>query len=339
MHASSALKLPKTPTRLPEDPELKDYIGQLRRELPYVPPVSTRDLKRLHRRRDYEGMVRLIRRGMNLDVRLTIGWVNSGGPKGFEKAPAWVERPANMPRYGTPAFKDTTVTIFIRKGFLESSTYAQTAIAIAHELSHVVLDSIQHPLRKNEKAVDLTAMLLGFSRLYYSASYTLQSVDFLNNPTWRQLGYLTPFELRTASRILVPRHMRVLQNIRWTVRSYKRILIFWAVLLGLVGSGTIQKKWQLQSTVWSEKARLEAKLPFRVNNYLTLIDVRVGLLSLTRTYRLPMMPRDMASFERSVRRDICATEAPHVKDGISYTSEYQGPSGDPIARIEVDSCP
>ena len=41
------------------------------------------------------------------------------------------------------------------------------AIAIAHELSHVVLDSIHHPLRGCEKA---TAMLLGFRAIIFCAS-------------------------------------------------------------------------------------------------------------------------------------------------------------------------
>jgi hypothetical protein len=182
-------------------------------------------------------------------------------------------------------------------------------------------------------------MLLGFSRLYYSASYKLQSVDFFNNPTWRKLGYLSPKELQTASRILVPIHMRALQSLRWTVRSYKRILIFWAIFLGVIGIATIAEKWQLQSTVWSEKARVEANLPFRVSDDVTLMDVRAGLLSLTRTYRLARRPLDMASFERGVRRNICAAEATKIKKGISYTSEYQGPLGDHIARIEVTSCP
>jgi hypothetical protein len=96
---------------------------------------------------------------MNIDVQLVVGWVRSGGPK---DAPAWITLPERMPYYGDPAFKEMTLTIYIRKSFLEDSTYDQAAIVIAHELSHIVLDAIAHPLRRVEKAVDLTAMLLGF---------------------------------------------------------------------------------------------------------------------------------------------------------------------------------
>jgi hypothetical protein len=133
------------------------YLAQLREALPKVPPVPADYLRALHHRKDYEGMVRLVRRTMNLDVKLVVGWVNSGGPKGFENAPAWVQMPEQIPYYGTPEFKNLTLKLFVRKAFLANSTYQQVAIAIAHELSHIVLDSIRHPPRREEKAVDLTA--------------------------------------------------------------------------------------------------------------------------------------------------------------------------------------
>ena len=61
---------------------VKKYLNQLRQTLPYVPPIPVEALKSLHAAQDYEGMVRLIRRTMNLEVRLRVGWVNTGGPKG-----------------------------------------------------------------------------------------------------------------------------------------------------------------------------------------------------------------------------------------------------------------
>src|SRR5205085_1445737 len=107
----------------------------------------------------YEGMVQLIKKTLNIDVKLRIGWVKTGGPR---DAPAWVKLPSNMPLYGSKAFREMTLTMFLRKEFLQHSAYDEVAIGIAHELSHIILDSISHPLRREEKAVDLTAMLLGF---------------------------------------------------------------------------------------------------------------------------------------------------------------------------------
>jgi hypothetical protein len=88
---------------------------------------------------------------MSLDVKLIVGWVNSGGPNGTEAAPAWVEMPERMPSYGTPEFKKLRIKLFIRKSFLAESSYAQAAIIIGHELSHIVLDSIGHPASQRRK--------------------------------------------------------------------------------------------------------------------------------------------------------------------------------------------
>lgn len=191
--------------------QIESYLSQLRQTVPQVPPVSVDGLKALHRRRDYEGMVRLIRRTMNLDVKLKVGWVNSGGPKGSEQAPAWVQMPEIMPFYGTPEFKRLTLTMFIRKSFLECSSYAHATITIAHELSHVVLDSIRHPLRREEKAVDLTAMLLGFGYLYRRAAIT--KTVYHDRTEVTRLGYLSETELDAACRLLLPWRLRALHTV------------------------------------------------------------------------------------------------------------------------------
>jgi hypothetical protein len=116
--------------------EVESYLAQLRQVLPCVPPISPRELKSLHRAKDHEGMVRLIRQAMNMQVRLTIGWVNSGGHKTKDgrEAPAWIYLPQRMPPYGTPAFRDLKLTMYLRKSFLVQSDYDEAAVAIAHEL-------------------------------------------------------------------------------------------------------------------------------------------------------------------------------------------------------------
>lgn len=153
---------------------IESYLKQLQEVLPRVPPISARSLKSLHKARDYEGIVRLVRRTMNLDVRLVVGWVKSGGPRENPNAPGWIVLPidiSDMPYHGSKAFSELKLKMFFRKSFLETSSYEEVAVLVAHELSHVVLASIRHPLWKNEQAVDLTAMLLGFSHLYESACY------------------------------------------------------------------------------------------------------------------------------------------------------------------------
>jgi hypothetical protein len=155
-------------------------------------------LKALHSAGDYGGMVQLIRRTMNVQVNLKLVWTSSGS----EDVPAWIEMPKDMPFYGSKEFHELTVTMTIRKQFMASSTYDRAAIAVAHEFSHVVLNSLRHPLRNCEKAVDLTAMVLGFSALYASGGYTETRIG--NTIRQSQLGYLTSDELRAARRLLTP---------------------------------------------------------------------------------------------------------------------------------------
>ena len=183
------------------DIDVKRYIDQLRRALPYVQPINARQLALLHSQRDYEGMVRQIRAAMNVQARLRIGWVNKGGPQNMQNAPAWVRLPERMPYYGTPEFKNTTIEIYVRKPFVDENSYAKVAIAIAHELSHVVLESIGHPLRKEEKAVDLTAMLLGFSQLYVVAAHTQRPITS-ETTKHESLGYLSATEIKIANRTM-----------------------------------------------------------------------------------------------------------------------------------------
>lgn len=140
---------------------------------------------------------------MNIeDVTFVVHWVPDGAAnKGKQKnAAAWVEMPAKMPRYGSEAFKEMQIKMYFRRSFFEQA-YDQAAFVVAHEFSHVVLDSIEHPLRRCEKAVDLTAMLLGFRRLFKTACYkewrTGNRIESLT------LGYLTTQEIERANQILV----------------------------------------------------------------------------------------------------------------------------------------
>lgn len=183
--------------------DVKAYIGQLRQTLPYVPPIPVQEIKALHRRRDLSGIVKLIRNTMNVNVRLTLHWTDQARGD----APAWVLLPEKMPYYGTPEFTKIGIDMFIRRSFAEARPHNEFAMAVAHEFSHIILDSIHHPLRKEEKAVDLTAMILGFSYLYRRGAHTVKRVG-LNRFENRRLGYLSKRELDAACRILVPTKMR-----------------------------------------------------------------------------------------------------------------------------------
>jgi hypothetical protein len=161
---------------------------------------------------------------MNVGVRLTVHWTD--GPPQVQNALAWVSIPEKMPYYVTPAFKELTLHISILKSFRDRSAHDEFAIAVAHELSHVVLESIQHPLRKEEKAVDLTAMLLGFSYMYRLASHTRR---YIGNHRFQttQLGYLNSEDMDAACRILVPTKLRARRTaMEFAKRNAARLVVF-----------------------------------------------------------------------------------------------------------------
>lgn len=178
---------------------IQSHLGQLRASLGEVrAPVPEDELRRLYKSQDYTGMVRLVRDSMWLDLRVRVGLVNTGGPEG---APAWYVGPEPMPRYDSVEFKNTLVTICLRRSFLAEHSFERIVMAIAHECSHIILNAKHHSLRKQEEVVDLTAMLLGYRDFYVAGSEYLE-LHRWDRVTVHTVGYLTPEEVRYAAIVL-----------------------------------------------------------------------------------------------------------------------------------------
>ena len=79
----------------------------------------------------------------------------------FRDSVAFIVSPGYFPIYGTSDFNKLKIPLFI---FMKSTGISMETFvyAVAHELSHIILYALNHPLRNNEVAVDLTAMILGF---------------------------------------------------------------------------------------------------------------------------------------------------------------------------------
>ena len=316
------------------------YLRQLRQTLPFVPPVPVGELKCLHKVRDYGGMVRLIRHTMNVQVGLRVVWTNSGG----EDSPAWVTMPDNMPFYGSKEFRELTIPMHFKKRFLEASAYDQVAIAIAHELSHVVLESLKHPLRRCEKAVDLTAMLLGFSGLYESGGRTEKRVG--NTIQRSQIGYLTADELQKAYRLLTPPILRL------KTRSRRALLAAGQRFAGLIllgggiaiwaGASALYNTWEVHQKLLTEQTKAQTQLPLKLNEYTTLVGVRVGVASLTNVFSVtkPKEEINLSALEANLRKNVCASERrATIRNGASYSFEYHWDTASDIASFEIASCP
>ena len=143
---------------------IEEYIGQLSVALGGVRPlIAPEKLREMHKKKNFVSMVHYIRTTLKLDLRIRVNFVNSDGPT---QVPACINMPATMPPYGTSAFRKTTITIYIQKTFLKQRPFETIVSAIAHELSHVVIEAIGHKLENQEEAVDLTAMVLGYRNFF-----------------------------------------------------------------------------------------------------------------------------------------------------------------------------
>lgn len=167
---------------------LRESFGSVR------PPIQEEELRVLYDAKDYAGMILHIQKILCLNMNVRLGLVNSGGPD----APAWVWRPTDMPLYGTSAFRELTVIVYLRKTFLHNGNFEEAVLAIVHELCHILLDATGHSLREQEEAVDLTAMLFGFRDFYVTGC---RSVRNRNGEPYeiRECSYLTQEEVGHAA--------------------------------------------------------------------------------------------------------------------------------------------
>lgn len=165
---------------------LEYYIKNLRRSFGLRPPVPEENMRRLYDAKDYHGLTGAIMSTMNINLRVNLGLVNSGGPN----APAWLSRPGALPPVYSPLYQNTVVTVFLRRSFLAEARFTSVVLAISHELSHVILDSVYHELRTKEEAVDLNAMLFGFG------SYYIKGAEMRDGG---RIGYLTQDETAYAN--------------------------------------------------------------------------------------------------------------------------------------------
>ena len=172
---------------------IREYLDELTRSLALTPPIHPRVLKTLYDRKDYPAMLGWIKNSMSLKLRVGLRIVD----RPETSPPMWIEMPDPIPAFGTAEFNETKVIVNARRDILETKPFPAVVAGFAHELSHVVLFSIGHRLQDDEKAVDLTAMILGYQYDICDAEFTETNGEL--SEKWR-LGYLTSAEALAASR-------------------------------------------------------------------------------------------------------------------------------------------
>jgi len=196
---------------------IEDYLRQLVRATGRIePPIDADMLGQLYLRGDYPAMLGWIKTSMRIELRIGLRIVDLDAPS----PPMWIETPSPMPRPGTPEHRAARAIVNARRDWLLGKPFGWIVAGFAHELSHVVLFALDHPLQHEEKAVDLTAMILGYDRFIATSEATtthwnpwsiLLSIALLRfgflyvqRPTQstERLGYLERHEAEAARRCL-----------------------------------------------------------------------------------------------------------------------------------------
>ena len=149
---------------------INNAIDELAAQLGVKEPIAVRTILKPLRASDIKGCAETIAEYLGLPITVNIShtpFESSGLAKtdysgrGVAGITAQVSIPSYLPFYGTPGLEKFPIFVRISDNCLR---YPITFTAImAHELSHIVLHSLQHKQRDNEFYADLTAMILGFS--------------------------------------------------------------------------------------------------------------------------------------------------------------------------------
>ncbi len=131
---------------------LMESIGGVR------PAIDPSILRRLFEEDDFPAMLGWIKHSMNLDIKVGLRIVDQN----FVSAPMWIETPSPMPAYGSYEFRRSRVIVNATQVVLRSKPFDWIVAGFAHELSHVILKSLNCKLQDDEKAVDLAAMIIGY---------------------------------------------------------------------------------------------------------------------------------------------------------------------------------
>jgi predicted SprT family Zn-dependent metalloprotease len=175
-------------------------------------PVSYSEVQHAFTQDGLSGVVRKVKQDLKITCKVTLDKDQSNLRK---HAFAWIRLPESMPPYGTQAFIDTQVVIFVSPKLQSSKDQRVVTFAIAHEFAHVILDSNGHTHRHNEKVVDLTAMWLGYAEFFqHHRKNNVEQVSPKNFMQWfkyfcgvryitkHQVGYLTDEEIEEATKII-----------------------------------------------------------------------------------------------------------------------------------------
>jgi hypothetical protein len=240
---------------------LSDAIDELVNVLGVKEEPATDNLISLLNKKDAKKCIKEIAKDLGLDIEINLSYVpkdykaentskfesndlvkTDWRGRGVEGITAQVFIPGNLPIYGSSTLKGFPIDVRVSENCHEQP---QTFISVmSHELSHILLHSLNHTQKNNEIYTDLTPLILGFSNIIEQGRKSIKTTSSGNIITTytTSYGYLNDrqfFFARDKIKMLLEkyRHDKVEifdrnSNIRQLVSRMKKDLYRFKMLLG-----------------------------------------------------------------------------------------------------------
>lgn len=165
--------------------QLASITKTLKNSFPVINPINRNLLEGLFNEKKYTEIFSVMKNHMGITCRLSVKCITT--KRNPSDSPATVDIPENFPLFGTSAQKNLVIKLTFYKELTDS--FFVFIMAISHELSHIVLNSVAHPLKTSEEATDITAMILGYGLYYELGNTTFKEENFKRY--FSKLGYLS----------------------------------------------------------------------------------------------------------------------------------------------------
>lgn len=175
--------------------DIKTITQALKESLCVIEPVKIRALENLFKQRNYVEVVRFVKSVMSVSCRLSVKCLTDYSK---DQPLGKIKLIDPFPRMGTRDYLLARPEITIRADVLED--FHLFLAVMSHEIAHVVLHGMNHPLKTSEIATDITAFMLGFAREHFLAKRAGE--DFWNGGSCFQFGYLRMEELFCVTSLL-----------------------------------------------------------------------------------------------------------------------------------------
>ncbi len=159
------------------------WVAELRKTF-RVRSIDYQLMEKLFNERQYAKMISEMKNHMGIVCQISLKCITSPPVIKSKYVPAWSKIPEIFPPYGSQAQQNTKVVIFFYKE--EMRSYHHFMVMMSHELSHIILYSLNHRLKMSEEATDILAMIMGFGH-----SYELGHTTFNYRFGYSTCGYLS----------------------------------------------------------------------------------------------------------------------------------------------------